>query len=85
MKNEKPMQVPIIVPSSDVGEVVEIVALDSGSEKLKGDGWRGGEGRKGSVQREKVERERGTKKQVNKLTAPIKFLVFNKEHKMLTG
>lgn len=46
------------------------------------EGWRG---EKGSVQREKVERERGTKKQVNKLTAPIKFLVFNKEHKMLTG
>ena len=65
MKNEKPMQVPIIVPSSDVGEVVEIVVLDSGSEKLKGDGWRGGEGRKGSVQREKGGRGKG--EQRNKL------------------
>ena len=64
MKNEKPMQVPIIVPSSDVGEVVEIVALDSGSEKLKGDGWRGERGERG-VCREK--RWRGKGEQRNKL------------------
>ena len=81
MKNEKPMQVPIIVPSSDVEGVVEMVALDPGSEKLKGEGWRGGEGEKGECgerkggEGEEEKRGEGTKKQVNKPTVPIKFLV----------
>ena len=47
------------------------------------EGWRGEKGE--CAERKGGERERGTKKQVNKLTAPIKYLVFNKEHKMLTG
>lgn len=67
MKNEKPMQVPIIVPSSDVEGVVEMVALDSGSEKLKGEGWRSGEGEKG----EKERRRKGEREQRNKLISRL--------------
>ena len=74
MNSEKPMQAPIIVPSSDVGGLVETVLLlvGSGSEELEGkgggmEGWRGGEGerrreRKGERERgreRKGERERG--------------------------
>ena len=40
MNSEKPMQAPIIVPSSDVGGLVETVLLlvGSGSEELEGKG-----------------------------------------------
>ena len=70
MNSEKPMQAPIIVPSSDVGGLVETVLLlvGSGSEELEGkgggmEGWRDGgmEGwGEGERRRErKGERERG--------------------------
>ena len=57
MNSEKPMQAPIIVPSSDVGRLVETVAF-SGSEELEGKG--GGMERDGEGKRWRG--ERGTKK-----------------------
>ena len=59
MNSEKPMQAPIIVPSSDVGGLVETVLLlvGSGSEELEGKGGRDG-GMEGWRGREE-EREEG--------------------------
>ena len=58
MNSEKPMQAPIIVPSSDVGRLVETVPF-SGREELEGKGGRDGrvEGWRGR----KVERGKGEK------------------------
>ena len=66
MNSEKPIQAPIIVPSSDVGRLVETVAF-SGSEELEGKG--GGMERDGEGKRWRG--ERGTKKSVNKLNSFI--------------